>query len=157
MNRIIALSALAVSLAACQPAGAHDYKLGDLEISHPWSRPAAQGMNGAGYLTVVNTGRAPDRLRAVESPAATRVEIHETSMTGGVMRMRQLADGYAIGSGERLELKPGGGHLMLIGLKRPLKAGEKVPATLVFDRAGRITVELAVQTGAPDEHEHAGH
>lgn len=151
MLRILALAA-ALALAACKPADAHGYKAGDLTIGHPWSRPAAQGMNGAGYLTIANGGTEADVLLAVESPAAQRVEIHEGSTAGGVMRMKALPGGLAIPAGARIELKPGGDHLMLIKLTAPLAADAKVPATLVFKRAGRVAVEFKVQRLAPEDH-----
>jgi copper(I)-binding protein len=112
-------------------------------------------MNGAGYLTVTNTGAEPDTLVAVESPIAARVEIHEGSTAGGVMRMGALPAGLPIAPGATVELKPGGDHLMLIGLTAPLKADDKAPATLVFKRAGRLAVEFKVQRLAPEDH--AGH
>ncbi|HYG26208.1 MAG TPA: copper chaperone PCu(A)C [Caulobacteraceae bacterium] len=148
--------ALAAALAVSAPALAHSYKKGELAIGHPWSRPAAAGMNGAGYLSVTNNGKAADVLVAVESPAAATVEIHEASTAGGVMRMRKLPDGLAIAPGATVSLKPGGNHLMLLKLKRPLKVGDKVAATLVFKRAGRVKVSLSVQAApaAAGGHDH---
>lgn len=145
--------ALAV-LALGGPAAAHQYKLGELGIGHPWSRPAGQGMTGAGFLSVTNTGSVPDVLLAVETPAAKRVEIHQGGVTGGIMRMRKLK-GLAIPAGGKVELKPGGNHLMLLKLKRPLAVGDKIPATLVFKRAGRVEVSFVVQAGQPErKHGH---
>lgn len=155
MFRILALAA---ALAFAPAAHAHSYKLGALEIGHPWSRPAAQGMTGAGYLSVTNKGEAVDTLIAVETAAAERVEIHETSTAMGIMRMKKLKGGIAIAPGQTVKLEPGGKHLMLIKLKRPFMAGEKVPATLVFKTAGRVTVDLAVQAGdAKAKDAHKGH
>lgn len=152
------LAAAALALAACGPAQSHSYDIGDLKVGHPWSRPAAEGMNGAGYLSVVNAGTAPDRLVAVETPAAARVQIHETSTDGGVMRMRLLEGGLPIAAGERVELAPGGTHIMFLKLTRPLAAGEKIPATLVFEKAGRLAVEFSVQAGAGRKKSpHDGH
>jgi copper(I)-binding protein len=151
MTRILALAAVLL-LAACSRTEAHGYKLGDLAVGHPWSRPAAQGMNGAGYLTITNTGAEPDTLIAVESPAAARVEIHEGSTASGVMRMQALPEGLPIAPGATVTLKPGGAHLMLIGLTAPLKADGKAPATLVFKRAGRLAVEFKIQRLAPENH-----
>lgn len=155
MIRILAF-ALVLTLAACNRADAHGYKLGDLEVGHPWSRPAAKGMTGAGYLTVTNRGGKPDRLVAVETPVARTVEIHQSSTAGGVMRMRPLRRGVVVAPGRTVAFAPGGNHLMLIGLKRPLAVGDSVPATLVFERAGRLPVQLKVQRGAP-EPRHKGH
>lgn len=150
--------ALAAALAVSAPALAHSYKVGDLSIGHPWSRPAAAGMNGAGYLTVTNPGKTADVLVKVETPIATRVEIHEGSMAGGIMRMKHLPKGLPIPAGGSVALQPGGNHLMLIKLKQPLKVGDKVPAALVFRKAGRVDVSFSVQAAPPAakpmEHQH---
>jgi len=110
---------------------------------------------GAGYLALVNGGTAADRLVAASSPAAGRVEIHEMRMDGNVMRMRELAQGLALPPGATVELKPGGFHLMFMELKAPLAVGANVPVTLVFERAGKVEIELKVEpatTRAPQPH-----
>ena len=127
-------------------ASAHGYKLGALEIGHPWARatpPTAP--TGGGYLSVKNTGTEPDRLMSASSPAAGAVQVHEMKMEGNVMRMRELDGPLEIKPGETVTLAPGGMHLMMMGLKAPLKQGEKVPLTLVFEKAGKIDVELLVE------------
>jgi copper(I)-binding protein len=146
--------AVAFAIAACSPAAAHQYKAGELSVGHPWSRPAAVGMTGAGYLTVTNSGDEGDVLLRVETPAAARVEIHESSTDGGVMRMKKLRN-LPIPPNGRVVLGPGGNHLMMLKLKRPLGIGDKVPATLVFKRAGRVEVKFLVQAG-PRKNKH-GH
>ncbi|TAJ35965.1 MAG: copper chaperone PCu(A)C [Reyranella sp.] len=134
-------------------ARAHDYKLGTLEISHPWTRatpPSAQA--GGGFLTVTNKGTTPDRLVAARSGASDKVEIHEMKMDGNVMRMRELEKGLEIPAGATVMLKPGGFHIMFMGLKAPFAKDAKVPVTLVFEKAGSLDVELAVEalgTAAP--------
>lgn len=141
------------------PAFAAQKTASPLEISHPWSRATPPGATtGAGYLAITNPGKTPDRLVGGSTPVAAKLEIHEMSMTGGVMRMRPVAGGLVIGAGQTVTLKPGGYHLMLIGLKRPLKAGEQVPVTLTFERAGPVKTALDVQaTGAapaaPSHHD----
>jgi copper(I)-binding protein len=137
--------AFALLLASLGAASAHSYKLGALEIGHPWARatpPTAP--TGGGFLSVKNTGTTPDRLVSVSSPAAGSVQVHEMKMEGSVMRMRELTGGLEIAPGATVTLAPGGLHLMMMGLKAPLKQGERVPLTLVFEKAGRIDVELAV-------------
>jgi copper(I)-binding protein len=127
------------------PALAHDYKLGAIEINHPWTRatpPTAQA--GGGFLVLTNTGTTPDRLVDVKSPAADKAEIHEMKMDGNVMRMRELDKGLEIPPGATVELKPGGFHIMFMGLKAPFAKDTKVPLTLVFEKAGSIDVELPV-------------
>ena len=142
--RRLALAALVAILAL--PAFALDYKLGAIEIGQPWSRatpPTAE--SGGGYLVLKNTGTTPDRLIAVKSPAADRVEIHEMKMDGNIMRMREVEKGIEIPPGATVELKPGGFHVMFMGLKAPFAKEAKVPLTLVFEKAGSIDVDLMVQ------------
>jgi copper(I)-binding protein len=126
-------------------AAARDYKLGTLEISQPWARATATtAPTGGGYLTITNKGTTPDRLVSASSPAADRVQIHEMKMDGNIMRMREVEHGLEIPPGATVRLAPGGLHLMMMGLKGPLKQGTHVPLTLTFEKAGRIEVELAV-------------
>ena len=139
------------------PAAAHDYTLGSLKIGHPWARatpPTAP--SGGGFLTVTNTGTAADRLVSATSPAAGQVQIHEMKMDGTIMRMRELENGLEIPPGATVALAPGGLHLMMMGLKAPLKEATRVPVTLVFEKAGKIDVELQVMAlgAAPDAHKH---
>jgi len=127
------------------PAFAQDYKVGSLEIGKPWTRatpPSAQ--SGGGFLTITNKGTTPDRLVAVRSAAANKAEIHEMKMDGNVMRMRELEKGLEIPPGATVELKPGSYHLMFMGLKAPFAKDAKIPATLVFEKAGSVDVELSV-------------
>ena len=142
-RRRFALAALFALLAI--PALALDYKLGAIEINHPWTRatpPTAQA--GGGFLVLTNAGTTPDRLIAVKSPAADKVEIHEMKMDGNVMRMRALEGGLEIPAGATVTLAPSGYHLMMIGLTAPLKDDTKVPLTLTFEKAGSVDVELSV-------------
>ncbi|WP_428669062.1 copper chaperone PCu(A)C [Reyranella sp.] len=139
------------------PAAAHDYTLGNLRIDRLWARatpPTAPA--GGGFLTVTNTGTTPDRLVSASSPASSQVQIHEMKMDGNIMRMRELDNGLEIPPGATVALVPGGFHLMMMGLKSPLKEGTRVPVTLVFEKAGKLDVELAVTAigGSPDERKH---
>jgi periplasmic copper chaperone A len=139
------------------PAHAHGFKAGDLEIAHPWTRATPGGARvGVGYVKAIrNAGTAPDRLVAVESPVSPRVEIHESREVDGVAQMRPVA-AVEIPAGGEVALAPGGYHLMLTGLSAPFVQGQSVPATLVFERAGRVAVELSVETmgGAPAHKSH---
>jgi copper(I)-binding protein len=119
-----------------------------VEQGYSYATPAP-GITAVGFLSVVNTGPA-DRLLAVESPVAARVEIHEMSMTDGLMRMRALPDGVAVPAQGRLSLAPGGYHLMLIEPAQALAVGAEVPLTLVFARAGRIATRLQVRSRDAD-------
>lgn len=141
--RRLTLAALLATITLAARAG--DYKLGSIEIIQPWTRatpPTAP--SGGGFLTITNKGTTPDRLIAVRSPTADKAEIHEMKMDGNVMRMRELEKGIEIPPGGTVELKPGGFHVMFMGLKVPFAKDGKVPATLVFEKAGSIDVELQV-------------
>jgi periplasmic copper chaperone A len=123
-----------------------DYKLGPLEINHPWARATAPtAPAGGGFLSITNKGTTPDRLIAIRSTVAQQSQLHEMKMEGNIMRMRELDHGLAIPAGATVTLAPGGYHVMLIGLKTPLKQGSRVPVTLVFEKAGSIDIELDVQ------------
>lgn len=140
------ITLIAASLALALPCAAHDYSVGALKIVHPWARATPNGaIAGAGYLTITNTGKTPERLTGGSTPIAGKFEIHEMSMTGGVMRMRPVAGGLVIAPGQTVKLEPGGYHVMLIGLKRPLKAGEAIPATLTFQNAKPLKVQFNVE------------
>jgi copper(I)-binding protein len=129
------------------PAEAHDYKLGALTIGHPWARPST-AKTGAAYFTIANSGPGEDALVRVESAAAAKTELHEMKMDGAIMRMRAVAR-LPVAAGQSVTVAPGGLHVMLIGLKGPLKDGETFPMTLVFEKAGSIDVSVQVQT--PEE------
>ena len=119
---------------------------GVLRIGHPWSLPFSAGApTAAGYLTVTNIGKAPDRLLGADSPVFDHVEIHEMKMDGVIMRMRPVPGGLVLPPGRTVTLAPGGYHLMLVGPKRSYKVGERIPATLRFERAGAVKVEFEVQ------------
>jgi periplasmic copper chaperone A len=100
-------------------------------------------------MTLTNGGKRPDRLLSIASPLAKRVEMHQTSMQGGVMSMRRLDTGLPLGPGESVSFAPGGYHLMLVGLTKPLRAGDKVPATLVFSSGARLQITFPVLNAAP--------
>lgn len=119
---------------------------GDLRIEKAWSRATPGNSKiGAGYLTVTNTGSAPDTLVSATTSASDHVEIHEMAMKDGVMTMRPIAKGVTIAPGKSVTFAPGGFHMMLMGLKAPLKQGDKVPLTLTFAKAGKVDVTLDVQ------------
>lgn len=152
--------ALAVAIIAA-PLAAHGFTVGDLKIGHPWSRETATGQSaGGGFLTITNSGKQADRLVSATSPAASQVQIHTVSMTGGVMRMRELPGGLEIPAGATVTLKPGGFHIMLVGLKAPLKQDMMVPTELRFQRAGEVKIHFKVEAigyGGPEGGDHAGH
>ena len=144
-------------------AQAHEYKIGTLDIGHPWTRATPKGATVAGaYLKITNKGQAADRLTAVSSEAAGRVEIHEMAMAGGTMKMRPLKAGIEIKPGETVEFKPGSYHIMMMDLKQPFEQGKRVKGTLTFEKAGTVDVEFAVdalgaQTPTMGGHSMQGH
>jgi periplasmic copper chaperone A len=126
-------------------AAAQEFKVGPLEIDHPWSRATPKGAKvTAGYLTIKNTGTGPDRLVGGTSPAAGKVEIHEMSMDKGVMKMRPVPEGVEIKPGQTVELKPSSFHLMIMDLKQPIERGKPFKASLTFEKAGPVEVEFEV-------------
>ena len=148
----------ALMAVAAAPAEAQETRAGDLVITQPWSRATPAGAKVAGgYLTIENKGSAPDRLVSGTGDVAGRVEIHEMAMNNGVMTMRPLDKGLTIEPGKTVKLAPGGYHVMLMDLKNPLKQGEKVPLTLEFEKAGKVTLSLDVQgVGAQAPMDHSG-
>lgn len=150
------LSALLAVALAATPSFARDYKIGAIEISQPWSRATpSTAPSAGGFLTLTNKGDTPDRLVAIESPAANQTQVHEMKMDGAVMRMRELDNGIVLAPGQTVELKPGGFHVMFTGLKAPFVKDQKVAATLVFEKAGRIDVEFQVEAlGAAQPSHH---
>jgi periplasmic copper chaperone A len=157
--RMFACFALAALCLATLPADARDYRLGDLAIDHPWTRVMPGGRDmGSGYMTIRNDGTASDRLVAASTQRARRVEIHETTLQDDIMRMRHLPDGIKIAPGDLVELKPGGLHIMFLQVTEPFAQGEQIPVTLVFEKAGEITVEFVVEDRGGHGHGHShGH
>jgi copper(I)-binding protein len=141
------LGAVAFGSAAAKDTAATTVEVGDLLIDTPWTRATPGGAKvGAGYMSIVNRGDAADRLVSGASDIAERIEIHTMTMDGGVMRMRQLKDGLVLAPKSVTDLKPGGYHVMFIGLKKSIGKGDKVAVQLTFEKAG--TVDLAL-TAAP--------
>jgi copper(I)-binding protein len=127
-------------------ARAEEVKAGDLVITQGWSRATPGGAKvGGGYLTIENKGSTADRLIGGSAEIAGKVQLHEMAMNNGVMTMRPLDKGLSIEPGKTVKLAPGGLHLMLLDLKNPLKQGDKVPVTLEFEKAGKVSVSLDVQ------------
>jgi periplasmic copper chaperone A len=125
---------------------AEDVKAGDLVISQAWSRATPNGAKvGTGYLTIENKGTTPDKLVGVSGDVSPRIEVHEMSMSNGVMKMRAVDGGLTIDPGKTVKLSPGGYHLMIMDMKSPLKQGDKLPLTLQFEKAGKVAVTLDVQ------------
>ena len=133
------------------------YQLGHLTVETPWSR-ATSARAGGVFMMIHNGGHHGDRLIGADADLAGRVEIHMTIMEDGVMRMRHADDGVEVPADGMAELKPGGFHVMLMGLTQPLVEGESFPVTLIFEQAGEVTVEVPVRAaGAMDAGMHHNH
>ncbi len=133
-----------------------------LTIEAPFARASiGQAKNGAAYLTIKNQGPTADRLIGVRADVSNRVELHTHDHKGGVVRMRAV-EGINVPAGGQATLKPGGDHIMFMGLKAPLGKGTDVPITLVFEKAGTITVTIpvkgiAARSAGHSHHQHEGH
>ena len=126
-------------------AQAEDYNVGPIHIAQAWARTTPKNASsGAAYLTVTNSGTAPDRMSCAGSDAAGQCQIHTMSMENGVMKMRPVEGGLEIRPGETVTLKPGADHLMLTQLKHPLETGSTIAATLQFEKAGAVKVDVPV-------------
>jgi periplasmic copper chaperone A len=156
MRHTLLIAGLLALAAATAHAG--DYKVGSLTIADPWSRATPKGATtSAGYMKITNTGTTPDRLISGSSDVAPKFEVHEMTMENGVAKMRPVKSGLEIKPGETVELKPGSFHVMLVGLKKPLATGDRIKATLVFEKAGTIEVEYDVRAmGAEPGHDKPG-
>lgn len=133
MKRLFCLLALVASPALAQ-----------VGIDQPWIRATPPGAQVAGgFMTITNKGSAADRLVGATSPVAERVELHVSRHEGGMMKMKQV-QGFDVPANGQFVLKPGGGHMMFVNIKRPIKQGEKIPVTLKFENAGEVKAEYAV-------------
>lgn len=145
--------AIGLVLAAWQAGSAQSR----IRIEGVWARPGIAAGEGGGhmqpgpmagtsaiYMVIHNDGADPDRLTAAEADVARAVELHQTTIEAGVSRMHQVPH-IAVPARGKVELRPGGYHVMLIGLRRDLKVGDRFPATLIFERAGRLQLTVEVK------------
>jgi periplasmic copper chaperone A len=139
---------LVLCFIAQTPVLAVDYRAADMVVAHPWSRPTPPAATvGAVYFTITNLGRKADRLMAISTPVAGKVEMHESRNVQGMVQMRAVASIECL-PGETVNIKPGGLHVMLLDLTHPLAAGAQFPLLMRFRDAGTVTV--MVQVGAPE-------
>lgn len=130
---------------------------GDLEITGGWARAMLPGQPAGGaYATIANKGGEPDRLVAASSPAAGKVEIHTMAVVNDVMTMRPVEGGLEIPAGGKVEMKPGGFHMMFMQVSEPFKKGGEVAVTLEFEKAGKVELKLPVKA-APNAKGHSTH
>lgn len=143
MNRNIVFTLVVVLLlSSCAPAAK------EIEVYDAWARPAAQGGNGAVYFVIRSS--ATEELLGVSSDAAAAVEMHESTMNGDVMEMRQVQS-IPLGAGEEVIFDPGGLHIMLVNLKQDLKTGDEIEITLHFKDYQDIPLHVPVQESPPSE------
>ena len=154
---------ITMAVALSGAAAAHEFNAGDLVIGHPWSRTPPPGApTGAGYVAITNNGSELERLVGGSAEVSEGFELHTSETVDGVARMRPVEGGLAIPPGATVALEPGGTHAMLTGLKEPIKEGEAFFGTLLFERAGEVPIEFAVEgfggsaKTAADQHEGHG-
>lgn len=145
---------LFAALLLATPALAGEVKLGKIEIEDFWTRATAEGMpNGAAFMELKNEGKDADRLVSAASPVAASVELHTHLNENGVMMMRKI-DAIDLAADTKVKMMPGGLHVMLMGLKEPLKQGSSIPLTLTFEKAGSTTLQVPVEApGAHGKHD----
>ncbi len=133
---------------------AQDAKIGSITVDHPWARATPGAVkNSAAFMVFDNKGAA-DKLISVTGDVAREIQIHSMITEAGVMKMREIKS-LDIPANGKAELKPGGYHVMLIGLKDGLKEGTKFPLKLKFEKAGEVTVQVTAEK--PGAHDHSGH
>ena len=140
--------AIGIGLAGLVPQGAaaRDFTAGKIVVSQPWSRATPSGSKVAvGYLTIRNSGNTPDRLTSASTEVSEKTSAHAMAMNGNTMEMRPMDDGVLVPAHGTVAFEPGSNHLMLEGLRRPLKKGETFSATLTFDKAGALPVVFQVE------------
>ncbi|MBC7416270.1 MAG: copper chaperone PCu(A)C [Herminiimonas sp.] len=152
MKKMLVALAGAAGLLGPALATAHDARLGSLHVMHPMARATLPGQqSGVVYLTVENEGSSADRLMSVSTPAASGAAIHTMSMQGTTMKMREL-DSLPLAPSTKVQMTADSSyHIMLTGLKQPLKAGEQFPMTMTFEQAGKLEVSIHV---APNQAQH---
>lgn len=144
MTNTIRRGLLAVALLAATAAQAQNAP----KVEKAWARPTVAGQAGGGGFLTISGGAAADRLLSASAGIAKAVEIHKMEMDGNVMRMRPV-DAIDVPAGGTVELKPGGLHIMFVGLNKTLKAGDRFPLTLKFEKAGEQKVDVLVSAAAP--------
>lgn len=153
MRLLLLMSALTLLFAA--PTTAHDITKGTIQIIHPTiSLPPKGAKTAAGYMAVSNNGNASDRLIGVETPIAKAAKIHTSEMKDGVVRMTHVPS-LEVPADDTVVLEPGGLHVMFMGLTTVLDDDQMYPATLIFEKAGPITIEFMIDDTRDDHGNHS--
>jgi copper(I)-binding protein len=143
MRTLLTLAAATLLIVAASFAFAQG---ASIQVEQPWARATPAGAStGAVYLTITNKSQEMDRFLSASSDVADKLQIHEMKVVNGVMEMREVTGGVAVAANGSVELKPGSYHLMLMGLKKPLKAGETIPLTLDFEKAGKVSITVPIR------------
>jgi periplasmic copper chaperone A len=158
MKKLFLVTAIGFSLMSTT-AFSHEYKLGNLEIIHPYTRPTPpKAPVSGGYMTIRNTGTEDDRLVGASAPFAGKVEVHEMKMDGDVMKMREINGALTIPAGGEVTLEPGGLHIMFTQLKEQIREGKKYTATLQFEKSGSVEIEFSAdKPKGENSGNHSGH
>ncbi len=155
MVRSIGLALVATAIAFAAPAQAQNAQIGKIHVKHAWARASVINVSAA-YLTLHNMGNQPDRLIAVSTPIAGKAQLHTHMMHNGIAMMRQVK-AVEVAPGTPTLFKPGGLHIMLMKLKKPLKQGGMVPLTLTFAKAGKVTVHAKILKAGASGMQHKNH
>lgn len=157
VKQVAVATALSAAALWAASAHAHEIKLGDLVIHHPWIKPAPAGNVAAAYTVIDNKGRADDKLISVTVEGVPTVQIHDMRMEGDTMKMEELKDGLPLPAGKSVEVKPKSFHIMLMGLKSQPMEGEEIKGSMTFEKAGKVDVDFeVVAPGADDAGTMAG-
>jgi periplasmic copper chaperone A len=160
MHRLALIALVAAALVACSPSsektGAGAAGASAVTVTDVMCRPTPNGRQVTGCYMIL-TSAADDTLVSIESPVAALAQVHETRMESNMMMMRELEAGLPLPAGEAVQLKPGGNHIMLMGVREPLRAGQTVPLTLTFANAAPVEVTATVGQPPAPEEDHSGH
>lgn len=154
----VALTVAATAITVFGVVQAMQHSKDGVHAMEVWARPSiGETGNSAAYMRLMNGGKADDALVEVRGDVAKAIELHEHIRDGDIMRMRRVEDGITLAAGQEVALKPGGYHVMLIGLAKPLKEGDSFPLTLVFKSGSEVGVDVKVQMKGPSEADRGSH
>ena len=139
---------------------AHEFAQKNITVDHPWSKPTPPlSKYGVAYFNISNSGQKDDTLLEIKIPGeiAKSASIHDVIHDGEMMRMREVINGKKIPRGSTIKFQPGGSHIMLEGLPKPLKLDDKFTIELVFANAGNVPVEIWIEDAPQQSNKHHNH
>ncbi len=153
MRKLVLIALVSILTGFAGASVAAEFKSGDVVVANPWARASASKMMkaGAAFMMLTNNAATADRVIEAQSTIAKKTELHTHLMEGGVMKMRQV-QAIDVPAGKSVALKPGSLHVMFMGLHTPLKEGARFSLTLVFEKAGKITVEVPIMKPGAKGH-----